>query len=113
MQLQKVQQQLLEEKSKNACSSTSAHTTKVEKSEAKPKKGNFDTHRTKYVGQLNHKEWLAKKLACRSQRSAPDSSDQVNSVKLAILEKIEACLMTKAVFREEEATALFAVMPLN
>ena len=61
----------------------------------------------------NHEEWLAKKLARQSQRSAPASSNQVNSVKLALSEKLKAYLMTKASFSEEEAKALFDEASLN
>ena len=51
-QLQEVQQQLLDEKTKHL-TSASAHTTKAAPTESKPtvKKGNFDTCRTKFVGQ--------------------------------------------------------------
>ena len=143
-QLQEVQQQLLDEKTKNL-TSASAHATTTATTASKPtaKKGHFDTRRTKFVGPHtvidgvaydwcdkghkssaspdgmympeghNHDEWLAKKLARRSQRSAPASADQVNSVKLALSEKLKACLMTKAGFSEEEAKALFDDVHLN
>ena len=143
IQLQEVQQQLLDEKTKNL--NSSAHATKIDASNSKPpvKKGNFDSRRTKFVGPHtgidgvaydwcnkghkssaspdgmympeghNHEEWLTKKLARWSQRSAPASSDQVNSVKLALSEKLKACLMTKAGFSEEEAKALFDEASLN
>ena len=61
----------------------------------------------------NYDEWLAKKMARRSQRSTPASADQVNSVKLALSEKMKACLMTMADFSEEEAKALFEDVYLN
>ena len=52
-QLQEVQQQLLEERSKQTVSSTAAHATNAHTNESKPpaKKGNFDNWRTKFVGQ--------------------------------------------------------------
>ena len=138
-QLQDVQQQLLDERIKSLQSVTSAHATKADVIASKllAKKGNFDTRRTKFVGQNtvidgvaydwcdkghkssaspdgmymsaghNHDEWLTKKLSRRSQRSAPASADQVNSVKLELLEKL------KAGFSEEEAKALFDEASLN
>ena len=145
-QLKEVQQQLLDEKTKNTTGvSASAHATTAVPTESKPpvKKGNFDTRHTKFIGQHtvidgvgydwcnkghkssaspdgmympeghNHEEWLAKKLACWSQKSAPASADQVNSVKLALSEKLKVCLMTKAGFSEEEAKALFDDVHLN
>ena len=52
-QLQEVQQQLLEAQTKNLQAVTSAHMTKANVTTSKPpaKKGNFDTRRTKFVGQ--------------------------------------------------------------
>ena len=61
----------------------------------------------------NHNEWLAKKLACRSQHSTQASTEQVNSVKLALSEKMKACLVTKASFSKKEAKALFDDVHLN
>ena len=133
-QLQDVQQPLLDERTKSLQSVTFAYATKADVTASKPlaKKGNFDTHRTKFVGQNtvidgvaynwcdkghkssaspngmyipaghNHDEWLSKKMARRSQRSAHASTNQVNSVKLVLSEKLKACLMTKAGFSEEE-----------
>ena len=126
--------------SSTAAHATKAYTTE---SKPPAKRGTFDTRRTKFVGQNtvidgvtydwcnkghkssaspdgmympaghNHEEWLSKKIARRNQRSTPASSDQVNSVKLALSEKMKACLMTKAGFSEEEAKVLFDDIHLN
>ena len=142
-QLQEVQQQLLDEKTKNLQASAHATTVQAPTSKSTAKKGHFDTRRTKFVGQHtvidgvaydwcnkghkssaspdgmympaghNHEEWLAKKLARRSQRSTSASAEQVNSVKLALSEKLKACLMTKAGFSKEEAKSLFDEASLN
>ena len=61
----------------------------------------------------SHDELLTKKIARRNQSSASASSDQVNTVKLALSEKIKAVLMIKAGFSEEEAKALFEDVHLN
>ena len=59
-------------------------------------------------GLRGHDERLAKRLACQFQHSIPASTDQVDSVKLALSEKND-----KAGFSEEEAKALFDEVSLN
>lgn len=67
----------------------------------------------------NHEEQLSKKLAhnktraVRSSTTFVPSSDTANSVKLALSEKMKACLMTKTGFSEEKFIALCDDVHLN